>query len=129
MEVEVKGGLRRRFKRWYCGVILVSPEAELPTPACTPPGAPSLPLTAPLLQQSQVIRPFSSGLSFIMGVPAGVPGFLMLPGRAGGVELVTSPYTKSSWPVPLSSQNCLWIPRSIPAEGPLIPAGQQSCHQ
>jgi len=84
MEVEVKGGLRRRFKRWYCGVILVSPEAELPTPACTPPGAPSLPLTAPLLQQSQVIRPFSSGLSFIMGVPAGVPGFLMLPGRAGG---------------------------------------------
>lgn len=69
------------------------------------------------------------GLSFIMGVPAGVPGFLMLPGRAGGVELVTSPYTKSSWPVPLSSQNCLWIPRSIPAEGPLIPAGQQSCHQ
>ena len=49
MEVEVKGGLRRRFKRWYCGVILVSPGVELPIPAYTQSGAPSLPLTAPLL--------------------------------------------------------------------------------
>lgn len=53
-----------------------------------------------------------------MGVSAGAPGLLMLPGRAGGVELVPSPYKKSGWSVPFSSPNCLRILRSILAEGP-----------
>lgn len=38
---------------------------------------------------------FSSGLSFITGIPAGGPGFLMLPGRAGGVETVPTLCRKS----------------------------------
>lgn len=87
---------------------------HLPTPHLVHPGSPS----APLLYQSQVTCQFSSGLGFIMGVPAGAPGLLMLPGRAGGVELIPSPYTKSSWSVPSSNQNCLWIPRSIPQRAP-----------
>lgn len=104
----------------------LSPGAELPTSAYTPPGAPRLPLIAPLLYESQVMCWFSSGLNSITGVPARSFGLLMLQGRAGGVQLVPSLYMKSSLSVPFSNQNCLWISRSRET---LTPAGEQSHKQ
>lgn len=53
-----------------------------------------------------------------MVIPAGAPGFWVLSGSAGGMELLPCSYIKNSWSVPFSNPNCLWTSRSIPAKCP-----------
>lgn len=84
-----------------------------------PPGTPSLPLTAPLSPEPGDMS-VQYRVELYYGCSSRGPWVSDAARRSWGSGTGHISLHKEQTGCPLASQNCLWIPRSIPAEGALI---------